>query len=88
MDTVNEIECRDCDGNGERLLNWTFQNRRHRTVEQCPACNGHGWRAPTDDESAEIAENAFSDMCEGEPPLSFAEKSAAQAKREAQWGVR
>jgi DnaJ-class molecular chaperone len=76
-----EIECRDCDGNGEKLLNWTFQNRLHRTVEQCPACNGKGWREATEEEANDMAADAFSDMCEGEPPLTSQERYEAAWKQ-------
>lgn len=83
----DEIECRDCNGNGEKLINWTFQNRRHRTVEQCPKCNGHGWRAPTQDELDDMASDAYDRQFEGEPPLSASERDEVQRKREKQWGA-
>jgi hypothetical protein len=82
---TDEIECRDCDGNGERICNWTFQNRLHRTVEQCTACNGHGWRDPTPDELDSMAEDAYQRQFEGEPPISQRERDEMQAKRDAQW---
>jgi hypothetical protein len=86
---MDEIECPDCEGWGMSRFGEPgpclvgFPG-----VDICPACNGKGWREPTDEERDDAAANAFSDMCESEPPLSFAEQSAAQAKREAQWGVR
>ena len=96
MDTVNKIECPDCMGEGEYEhphLEGAYGgshaiNPPDPVMIECEACHGKGWREMTDDERDTASENAFSDMCEGEPPLSFAEQSAAQAKREAQWGVR
>ncbi|WP_256435263.1 hypothetical protein [Croceicoccus sp. YJ47] len=42
----------------------------------------------TQDEANDAAADAFSAMCEGEPPLTFAERAEMQAKRDAEWGVK
>ena len=70
-----DIECKRCDGNG-----W-IEVRRHGILrglhqEDCPGCCGHGWRPMTQDELDDAAERAFSDMCEGEPPITMAEHHA------------
>lgn len=78
-----EIECTDCDGNG-----WTA--RRLPLVGgglhevNCAACNGNGWREETEDEANDRAADAYSDMCESEPPISMQERyeMAARQKRE------
>lgn len=70
----SEIECRDCHGNGWLPRRWAFNSRVQFTEEDCPHCNGHGWRAPTQEELDDMAADAFSDMCESEPPLSMDER--------------
>lgn len=76
-----EIECRDCDGNGWLPRRWGFNSRVQLSEEDCPHCNGTGWRAPTDEEAADMAADAFSDMCEGEPPVSVQERYEAAWKQ-------
>ncbi|AMU89942.1 hypothetical protein ATM17_12935 [Sphingopyxis macrogoltabida] len=45
-----------------------------RTADDpCPACDGKGWRAPTDDELANMAERQAEDAASGEPPVSMQE---------------
>ena len=68
-----EIECPACDGNGWLPRRWAFNSRVQLTEETCTECNGTGWRVMTDDEAADAAEAAHDAMCEGEPPLTFAE---------------
>ena len=80
---TDEIECPDCDGKGQV----DRQHLRPQLID-CDACDGKGWREPTQEELNDMAADAFSDMCEGEPPLSFAERTEMQAKRDAQWGVK
>lgn len=70
---VPDIQCKRCDGNG-----WV-EVRRHGILrglhqEDCPDCHGHGWRPMTQDEIDDAAADAFSDMCEGEPPMSLDEQ--------------
>ena len=79
----DEIECPDCMGHGTRLLPGVLDD-----ADTCPACSGKGWREPTEDEADALAEAAYDRQFEGEPPLSFAERTAMQAKRDAQWGVK
>ena len=69
-----EIECRDCNGNGWRPRRWSFNSRVQLTEETCEHCHGYGWRLATDDEWNDLSEDAYSDMCEGEPPLSVDER--------------
>jgi RecJ-like exonuclease len=87
MDYANEIECPDCDGNG-----WVGKRlpRVGGGVHEvtCEHCNGTGWREPTQDEADNMAEAAYDRQFEGEPPMSFAERTAMQAKRDADWGVK
>lgn len=68
MSGENEIECPDCHGEGFiRVNEWPFG-------PMCYCCNGKGWRAMTDEERDDASENAWSDMCESEPPVSMAEQ--------------
>ena len=77
-----EIECPNCKGEGFiRHNQWPFG-------PTCTDCAGIGWRAMTDDEASDAAESALSDACEGEPPMSFSERTEMNAKRDAQWGVK
>lgn len=73
-----EIECRDCDGHGARLVPGKLDD-----ADACPACEGRGWRAMTEDEMADAAEAQHEAMCEGEPPVTMAEQyqRAADEKR-------
>lgn len=82
---TDEIECRECDGEGE-IEHPHMQGGYVSSHAECPpdpvmieceACNGKGWRAPTDDELSGMAESAFSDMCENEPPLTMQDRHDA-----------
>ena len=48
---------------------------------ECNACDGHGWRPMTVDEIDDAAADAFSDMCEGEPPITMQERHQADLKQ-------
>lgn len=69
----NDVECVQCGGEG-----WTLKRDTRLGLglyeTDCEACNGHGWRPMTQDEIDDAAGDAFSDMCEGEPPLSADER--------------
>lgn len=80
---VPDIECTRCNGTGE--VCGVNPNRRSRFVGmddlspddftvECSDCCGVGWRPMTDEEMDRAAEDAFSDMCEGEPPVSVDEQ--------------
>lgn len=77
----DDIECPDCDGNG-----FIPPHKRMGEFSDCPDCDGRGWRPMTDEERDNAAADAFSDMCEGEPPITMDERHA-MAWREKQ-GVR
>lgn len=64
MSDPREIECPDCDGEGYPTA----------SGPRCPACKGTGWRDETDDEANDRAADAYSDMCESEPPLTMRER--------------
>lgn len=66
---ADEIECRDCQGHGWRLLPFSVDESA-----PCPDCNGEGWRAPTDDELADMAERQAEDAASGEPPVTVQEQ--------------
>ena len=85
--TNPEIECPECEGNGWIGKRVPMLGGGVYEVT-CEHCNGHGWRAMTDDEANDRAADAFSDMCESEPPLTMAERAEFQAKRDAKWGVK
>lgn len=72
-----DVECTTCAGTGEVY-------NSHDCMKDCPDCIGHGWRPMTQDEMDDAASDAFSDMCEGEPPLSADERHqmAARLKKE------
>ena len=80
---TQDIECKRCDGNGWIPRRWGFNSRVQLTEEDCPDCCGHGSRPMTQDEIDDAAADAFSDMCEGEPPIPMAERHqmAADEKR-------
>lgn len=91
-----DIECTTCNGHGE--VCGVNPNRRSRFVGhddlspddftvECPDCHGHGWRPMTDDEIEDAAADAFSDLCEGEPPISADERYQIAAARSARWGM-
>lgn len=73
---IPEIECPDCDGHGWIAQRCPSLGRGYFEVT-CTACNGHGWRAMTQDEIDDAAADAFSDMCEGEPPVTMQERYQA-----------
>lgn len=79
---TDEIECNECCGSGQ-----TFGKNSGEDII-CPQCKGAGWREPTADEIDQMALDAYDRQFEGEPPMSFAERTEMQAKRDAQWGVR
>ena len=85
-----DIECPRCNGHGE--VCGVNPNRRSRFVGhddlspddftvECSECCGTGWRPMTQDEIDDAAEDAFSDMCEGEPPVSLDEQHRAAWKQ-------
>lgn len=78
-----DVECTDCDGNGFTMKRQPRLGRGLYEVD-CETCCGHGWRPMTQDEMDDAAADAFSDMCEGEPPISAQERyeAAARQKRE------
>lgn len=80
---MSDIECTRCKGNGWLPRRWGFNSRVQLTEEDCPDCLGNGWRPMTQDEIDDAAADAFSDMCEGEPPISVSEsyQMAAEEKR-------
>lgn len=77
-----EIECPDCDGNGEIVTDWERYmhslpgDKGDEAVADCPNCDGRGWRPMTDEERDNAAADAFSDQCEGEPPITMDERHA------------
>ncbi|MFN3474039.1 MAG: hypothetical protein ACK4ZW_08345 [Blastomonas sp.] len=84
-DETPEIECPDCNGHGERNTATPSQRARYLhhddvspddCTEPCPDCGGRGWRPMTEEEAADAAADAFSDMCESEPPVTMAERQA------------
>lgn len=78
-----DIECPRCNGTGEvcgvtpsrrsRFVGMDDLSPDDYTVE-CPDCCGHGWRPMSDEEMDQAAEDAFSDMSEGEPPVTAQER--------------
>lgn len=87
MSDASEIECPDCGGHGH-ILKRDLRLGPGMHEMTCEACNGHGWRAMTQDEIDDAAADAFSDMCEGEPPISMREahEAAWQQHQEAHHG--
>lgn len=77
---THEIECPECDGNG-----WVGKRlpRLGGGVHEvtCEHCSGHGWRPMAQAEIDDAAADAFSDMCEGEPPVTLAEQHRAAWER-------
>lgn len=71
---VLDVECSTCAGTGE-IYN------SHECMKDCPACSGRGWRPMTADEIEAAAEAAFSDGCEGEPPVSAQERYEAAVRQ-------
>lgn len=72
MTAPDEIECARCEGNG--FLPVPRPWGESDTEEDCPDCNGRGWRQPAQEERDDAAADAFSDMCESEPPMSADER--------------
>ena len=74
-----EIECPTCDGEGFTMV-------RNRSLgpglyeQTCEPCNGHGWRAMTDDELADAAERQAEDAA-SEPPVTMDEMHRAAFAR-------
>lgn len=66
-----QIECFECDGHGKIFNN---ADPTSGQFHECEACNGEGWRAETDEERNDRAADAFSDMCESEPPITMRER--------------
>lgn len=85
IDERPEIECPDCDGNGWLPKRWGFNSRVQLTEETCEYCDGTGWRRVTDDEWNDMSADAYSDMCESEPPMSAAERDEVQRIRDSRW---
>lgn len=77
-----DIECTACHGDGHILKRAPRLGRGLYEIT-CEECLGHGWRPMTQDEIDDAAADAFSDMCEGEPPISAQERYEA-AYREKQ----
>lgn len=80
-----EIECPQCDGWGSTVVKSASGLMTFRTADDhCPACNGTGWRAPTDDELSDMAERQAEDAASGEPPMTVQEmyEKAYELKRE------
>lgn len=79
-----DIECTACHGDGHILKRAPRLGRGLFEIT-CEECLGHGWRPMTQDEIDDAAADAFSDMCEGEPPISAQERyeAAYREKREA-----
>lgn len=75
-----EIECPECEGNGwigKRLP--LVGGGIHEVT--CEHCNGHGWRPMTEDEANDAAAaDAWSDLCESEPPVTMQERHEAAWK--------
>lgn len=84
-----DVECRQCGGEGQfedggpiccGNAEWECGAQGctgpidGRQLIQCQACHGTGWRAMTEDEANDAAADAFSDMCESEPPISALER--------------
>ena len=84
FDYHQEIECHECEGEG---VIWNNADPTSGQSVICDECNGVGWRLETEEEANDRASDAFSDMCESEPPVSFQERCELNAKRDAQWGV-
>lgn len=69
--TQRDVECSACGGEGE--IYWPNSQDPASSIEICPDCNGMGWRAMTEDEEADAAEEQYRLMCEGEAPMSMQE---------------
>ena len=80
IDERPEIECPECDGYG-----FIPPLVRMGETTECEHCAGTGWRQPTDDEWNDMSADAYSDMCESEPPMSAAERDEVQRIRDSRW---
>jgi len=69
--------CLECDGEGERYITAPGLPRAPHPID-CEHCDGTGECGCSECVNT-ASENAFSDMCESEPPLS------AQERHEAAW---
>lgn len=78
-----EIEYPECDGEGFTMKRLPRVGGGLYEVN-CEACNGMGWRAMTEDEEADAAEEQHRLMCEGEAPMSMQEayEAAFRQKQE------
>lgn len=84
-----EIECRDCDGEGEvehphlqgGYISPQAECPPDPVMIECEACNGKGWRAMTEDEADAAAEAAWDRAQEGEPPITMQERYEAAWKQ-------
>lgn len=77
---IDEIECRDCNGEGEvehphlhRYASIVAESPPDPVMVECEECGGKGWRAPTDDELSDMAERQAEDAASGEPPMTVQE---------------
>lgn len=80
---TDQIECPDCDGHGA-VKNPTLHDFRPDPLYmtpppdpvwiECGACSGEGWREPTADELADMAERQAEDAASGEPPRTLHEQ--------------
>lgn len=71
MNELPDIQCDACDGEG---VIWNNNDASSGQGVQCEECKGEGWREATQDELNDMAADAYSDMCESEPPLSMDER--------------
>lgn len=76
----SKARCTECDGEG-RI--WNNADPTSGQSADCEHCSGSG-ECGCDDCVSTASENAFSDMCESEPPISAQERyeAAAREKRE------
>lgn len=68
-----DMECPDCDGEG---VIWNNADPTSGQCVDCDACHGEGWRQPTADEAADLAEAQYHER-QSEPPMTMQEQSAA-----------
>lgn len=86
MPDTPEIECPACNGCGEVQTTIPSASRArmvgHDDLDSsdftapCGECDGTGWRPMTAEERDNAAADAFSDICEGEPPITMDERHA------------
>lgn len=75
---TDQIECHDCHGTGAIDRVYIVGQPE---FSKCPACHGEGWRDETTEEANDRAADAYSDMCESEPPISDRERYDAAWKQ-------